>query len=276
VHNLNPHEQAYPRLSQIANRVLFALADAVHVHDAEALASVARNYGRRNGVYVIPHGSYVGVYANSCTRHEARKRLGLADHAFVYLFLGQVRRYKGIEDLVDAFDQVADQTNCLVIAGNPHDAQYGAELVEHIGQPHQREDETLPRPTDGETLRPEIRTWLQYVPDSELQYFMRASDVVVLPYRDMTTSGAAILAFSFGVPIIAPARVGFLELAADGRGITYDPEAADGLVRALQRARNQDMAESGRKALDWAKEHQWGSVVRRFVEMYADITRPGK
>ena len=303
VHNLNPHEQAYPWLSRIANRVLFSLADALHVHDVEAQASIARKYGRHNGVYVIPHGSYLGAYADGCTRQEARKRLGLADHAFVYLFLGQVRRYKGIEDLVDAFGQLEDRSSFLVIAGNPHDAQYGAELVDRIGQPHRRDGETLPRPTDGETSprptdgetlprptdgetlphptdgetsRPEIRTWLHYVPDSELQYFLRASDVAVLPYRDMTTSGAAILAFSFGVPIIAPARAGFLELAADGRGITYDPEAPGGLVQALHQARNQDMAESGRKALAWAKEHQWGVLVHRFVEMYADIAQPGR
>jgi len=63
---------------------------------------------------------------------------------------------------------------------------------------------------------------------------MNACDVCVLPYRDSTTSGAAVLAFSFGKPVIAPAMGSFLELVADGRGIAYDPAESDGLLHAMQ------------------------------------------
>jgi beta-1,4-mannosyltransferase len=253
VHNLNPHEQALPLLNHIANQAIFALADALHVHDEEARQAVARTYGRRDRVYVIPHGSYIGAYPNNCTREEARTRLGLEDNAFVYLYLGQVRRYKGIEDLVAAFCQLADDTSQLVVAGNVHDPVYADKLAQL---------------TQGRTG---IHTWLQYVPDSELQCFMNASDVCVLPYRHVTTSGAAILAFSFGKPIIAPRLGAFNELAAGGRGIVYNPAASDGLLRALQQARSGDMAEAGRKALAWAREHEWSTLVPEFARIYSDV-----
>ena len=46
---------------------------------------------------------------------------------------------------------------------------------------------------------------LRYIPDAELQVWLRAADVVVLPFRDILTSGSAILALSFGRAVVAPA-----------------------------------------------------------------------
>jgi len=253
VHNVDPHEQAFPVLHRLANVAIFRWCDAVHVHDEAARSAVAAMHGRRQGVYVIPHGSYVGAYPNSCTRKEARERLGLAEDHFVLLFLGHLRRYKGVEELIAAFQQLADATGELVIAGHVHDPIYGRELA------------TQTRDSDS------IHTWFEYVQDSELQYFLRACDVCVLPYRDVTTSGAGVLAFSFGRPIIAPALGGFVELCADGRGFTYDPADTDGLRQALQRARGADLTEAGRKALAWAEGHRWPVLAPRFVQMYRDV-----
>ncbi len=253
VHNLSPHEQLFPYLDGMANRVLLTLADAVHVHDEEARSSVSRSYGRRERVYVIPHGSYIGAYPNHCTRQEARAWLGLSADTFVYLFLGHVRSYKGIEDLVAAFCVLGSNSSRLLIAGKVHDAAYGRSLSQLV---------------DSQVG---IHTWFEYVPDSEVQYFLNACDVCVLPYRDVTTSGAAVLALSFGRPIIAPALGGFAELAADGRGIVYDPAAADGLLKALRQARDMDTGGAGQRALAWAREHEWHRLAPRFASVYADV-----
>ena len=253
VHNLNPHERAFPALDRWASRALFRWADAVHVHDEEARLSLERLYGRRRRVYVVPHASYVGAYPNSCTRLEARQRLGLAEDEFVYLCLGQMRRYKGIEDLIAAFRGLPAGQNRLVLAGNVHDPTYGDELA---------------RLTRGDA---KVVGWFRYVGDAELQYFMNACDVCVLPYRDVTTSGAAILAFSFGRSIVAPAMAGFTKLVAEGRGIAYDPRSAHGLAQALQQARALDVTDAGQRALEWAQRHSWRTLAPEFVRMYADV-----
>ena len=255
VHNLQPHEQDAPALNRAANIALSALVDAWHVHDEEAKTGAARVYGRPDRIYVIPHGSYVGAYPNDCTRKEARARLGLAERAFVYLCLGQIRRYKGIEDLIVAFKRLsADGGDCqLVLAGHAHDPAYATSLSElTLGQ-------------GG------IHTWFHYIEDAELQHFMNACNVCVLPYRDITTSGAAILAFSFGRPVVAPALGGFPELVADGRGIVYDPKASDGLLLALQQVRSEDMETAGHKALAWATQHDWRALVPRFMRIYESV-----
>lgn len=266
VHNLNPHEQRFPSLHRMVNAILFMLADALHVHDEQAEQDVARVYshvmewrgkrGRR--LYVVPHGSYIGAYPNDCTKEEARAKLGLDAQAFVYLFLGQIRRYKGIEDLIAAFSQLGNGTSRLLVAGHVHDATY-AEALRQLLQG-----------------QPTVHARFEYVPDSEVQYFMNASDVCVLPYRDVTTSGAAILAFSFGKPIIAPAIGAFPALASSGRGILYDPEKSDGLLCALQQARLTDMEKAGKRAWDWAVEHQWSHLVPQFIRIYREVWATGK
>lgn len=258
VHNVNPHEQRFPILGRIANTALFALADALHVHDKEAEQAVPRAYPfgmswyskRGKKIYVVPHGSYIGAYPDHCSKEEARARLGLDEQAFVYLFLGQVRRYKGIEDLITAFSQLQDSGCQLMIAGHVHDAAYAAELRKLVES------------------QPGVHTRFEYVPDSEIQYFMKACDACVLPYRDVTTSGAAVLAFSFGRPVIAPALGGFLELVSDKRGILYDPRKADGLLVALQRAREVDLAQAGQEAWSWAKQHEWRILAPSFIRIY--------
>ncbi len=250
VHNLSPHEQSLPVLSRVASRLVFGLADALHVHDETVRVRVAQHCGTPKKVHVVPHGSYIGAYPNSCTRQEARAKLQLPEDAFIYLCLGQVRRYKGVQDLISAFGQLPAGNQQLVLAGHVHDTAYAQQLA-----------------LTTEALSG-IHTWFSYVDDAEVQYFMQACDVCVLPYRDMTTSGAAILAFSFGKPIVAPALGGFPELADAGRGIVYDPQQKDGLLLALLQARSTDMAAAGQKALSWATEHDWRILVPRFIEIY--------
>jgi beta-1,4-mannosyltransferase len=260
VHNLRPHEQDAATTNRVANAALSVLADALHVHDEEAKRGAAQVYGRSDRIYVVPHGSYIGAYPNDCTREDARARLGLPEGAVVYLCLGQIRRYKGIEDLIAAFKQLsavaseAETSRChLILAGHIHDPVYARSLSElTLGQKG-------------------IHTWFQYVGDAELQYFMNACDVCVLPYRDITTSGAAILAFSFGKPVVAPALGGFPELLAGGRGIVYDPQRSDGLLHALQEVRSTDMAAAAQKALAWAKEHEWRALAPCFMHIYESV-----
>jgi len=65
---------------------------------------------------------------------------------------------------------------------------------------------------------------------------MNAADVVVLPYRHILSSGAALLAMSFGKPCIAPG-IGCLADVLDASGaFLYDPKREAGLFESMQRA----------------------------------------
>ena len=258
IHNLSPHEEQHRLLSAIASRMVLAQADALHVHDKTAATRVAQLTGSDAKVHIIPHGSYIGAYPNSCTREEARSRLNLPQDAFVYLYLGQIRPYKGIDDLINAFTNLPAGNQRLLLAGHLHDTDYARQLVAATA--------------NSDT----IQTHFGYVDDADVQFYMNASDICVLPYRDVTTSGAAILAFSFGKPIIAPSIGTFPELAQDGRGVTYDATKADDLSSALASVHTGKLTVSGQQALLWAEDHCWSHLVPSYVSMYQFALEHGR
>lgn len=255
VHNLAHHEGRNARLNQWANRLIFGVADAVHVHDAGVAAQLASLYERRRGVYVVPHGNYIGAYPVSSTREEARQRLGLLPHHKVFLFLGQIRPYKGVEQLVAAFRQLEGDEYALIVAGNPQDARYAAR-IEAAAQGDSR-----------------IHLRLGYVPDDELHRYLLAADVDVLPYREVTTSGAALLAFSFGLPIVAPNIGCFSGLVEGNRGVLYNPDSPHGLADALARAASLDRDAARRETLAYAESLGWDRLAREHLAAYRNVRR---
>ena len=135
-----------------------------------------------------------------------------------FLFLGEVRYYKGVLELIDAFQLLDSENVQLIIAGRPYNNKIVDEIKTRInGRKH-------------------IHAILKFIPDDELQIYINASDIMVYPYRDIFTSGGILLAMSFGKPIIAPC-IGCITDTLDNDGsFLYDPEQQDGLLRAMRKA----------------------------------------
>ncbi len=258
VHNLTEHEARHPDLNHRANAWIFQHADAIHVHNQFAAQEVARRYGRTHHVFIIPHGNYIGVYPQDLPREQARKQLDIPSHHFVFLCLGQMRPYKGLDELIAAFLQRDMPDTTLILAGQIPDATY-AQALTHLAGDH-----------------PNIRLFPQYVPPEHVQRYCNASDVCVLPYRDATTSGAALLAFSFGKPVIAPAIGPFPELLGDNqRGLLFHPGEHD-LGEVLARARHLSSAHLrtlGQAARAFAEARNWRAIGAQHIRLYRELFR---
>ncbi len=255
VHNLNHHEGRSPLLNRLANHLIFRLAHAVHVHDITVAEEIRQRFGRHRRVFVIPHGSYLGAYPDGVEQGEARaalreKKIPIPDDVFLFLFLGQVRPYKGLELLIEAFRGLDAPQARLLIVGKAEAPDYATHIRELA-----RQD-------------PRIITHMTYISDDALQYFFRSADVCVLPYRHITTSGAALLAFTFEKPIIAPALGPFLELAAEGRGLLYPPGDVSGLTAVLRAALNGALESAPARVRAYAHAHNWPTLARAHVRIY--------
>ncbi len=252
VHNLHPHELGSDSTpGDEAQRIVIRRADAIHVHSEEVRQEMGRLYGRSENVFVIPHPSYKGYYLDETTRDAARERLGIPRDAFVYVFLGLVRPYKGLSELISSFRELPDPKARLVIAGALHTPKCG---------------ETVRSLSDGDAR---IVTRLTYVPPDEVQFYLRAGDICVLPYRHATTSGAAMLAFTFGCPILAPALGPFPALVGDGeRGILFRPDVPGDLLHALKRAQEVDLGRMGAAADEYASALAWPVVAKEHLRVY--------
>jgi len=130
-------------------------------------------------VVTIPHGTYADWYADA--PHPARVPGRL-------VYAGLVRPYKGVDDLIATFEQLDGPDLSLHVSGRPADADYGR---------------TVARLANRD---PRIVVDLRHVPDDVLAREIGEAMLVVLPYREMHNSGAALLALSLDRPVLVPAN----------------------------------------------------------------------
>lgn len=218
VHNLRPHESRHPRMDWLLARTVAALSNGLIVHGPNARQQAIDTWRLRDPgrFVVIPHPGYIGDYPNHIDRATARARLGLADSQVVFLFLGAVRPYKGVPELIEAFRQLASDRAVLVIAGQPLNDEF------------RRKIETAGAGLDN------MRFYPGFVPADEVQVYMNAADAVVLPYRCLLSSGAALLAMSFGKPCVGPARGCLTDVLDDSGAFLYDPGRKTGLLESMR------------------------------------------
>ena len=111
---------------------------------------------------------------------------------------------------------------------------------------------------------------LDHVPDEDVQVFFRAADAVAMPYVDITTSGAVMLAMSFGLPVVAPALGCIIEAVPVGAGFLYDPDEPNGLRDAILRVRKDRsrLGEMGKVARDRAEHATWSQMALATLQAY--------
>ena len=191
---------------------------------------------------MIPHGSYIGVYPAGRSRKDLRAELGIESDELVLLSFGQIRRYKDLTLLVEAFSRAGLDRGVLLIAGLPLDESEAKELSRATVR-------------DGRVV-----TVLEYVPDDRVAELYEASDVAVVARGDGGTSGALILALSMGLPVVAAALPAYEELTGDGRaGWHFRAGDVDSLCSALRAAASDpdERAAKGRAALERAAALSW-------------------
>ncbi len=254
MHNLYPHEMDYPWIDRAIRLLMCRLAHAVIVHCRHAATLLDQHFGRTHGVHIIPHGEFITPYRNTISPEAARDSLGLAADDFVYLFVGNIRAYKGVAPLIDTFTTLDAADARLLIAGRIH-------RTYHEGLPASA--------TEDSRVVLRVRSYDDPIPADDMQIYLNASDVVVLPFLDTLTSGSAILALGFGRPVIAPA-VGCLPelLRGHGCGIVYEPHGEHGLLHALRLARTLDLRRAREHARRRAEDLGWDGIARLTLAAY--------
>jgi glycosyltransferase involved in cell wall biosynthesis len=245
IHQVRPHESGSPRIDRLGSRALAAASDVLLTHDGTTARRARQTLGRRAArVEIVPHGSYVGFYPAGRSREAVRAELGIDVDSFTFLCFGDLRAYKEVELLLDAFAAADLPSATLVLAGGTRSERL-AQLV--------REAEVDPR----------VRTLLGFVPDSQVAELFGACDAAVLARGDGGTSGSLILALSLGLPLVAARRPSYEELMAGKEsGWLFEPGDCESLRRALEAAAA-DPAEAKRRgasALRRAKRLAWPEI----------------
>jgi glycosyltransferase involved in cell wall biosynthesis len=259
-HDILPRE---PRPGQRhAQRGLYAHFDAVVVHSEHGRARLTAELGvERSRVHVIPHGAllpgqaqWLPVAAEAASEAADASQPDLpsgfreADGP-VALFFGLLRAYKGLDVLLQAWREAQPLHGELWIVGMPR-MQRNA-LAQHA--------------TAG------VRVLPRFVSDAELAAFLHRASLVVLPYREIDASGAAMTAIGAGVPLLLSDAGSFPELATSGAARVVPAGDAPALAQALRSLLSDPptlraMACRAREAA--AGAYAWDNVAAQTLALY--------
>ncbi|RJO71908.1 MAG: glycosyltransferase [Myxococcales bacterium] len=242
-------------LERLGRQWIFSLADRI-ICPSQATSTLLRT--RYPGMpdhklTVIPHHNFGQYFPKQVSRRQARTHLGIETQGRVFLCFGGIHPYKGLTDLIPLFGRHPLREHTLIVAGNPSNVHYAATIEGLCSQ------------------YPNVHAYLRYVPADDVQYYMHAADVFVMPFKDVLNSGSLMLALSFGKPLVAPAVGSIPEIATSACSVLYDPAAANGLKTALAQAAEMDIERAAGAARRVADGYSADKLTRRLVNLYLEF-----
>ena len=186
-----------------------------------------------------------------------KEKLGFERDAKVLLFFGYVRKYKGLDILIEAFAEMEEKypDYRLLIAGEFYDnPQPYLQLIEKLG------------------IKSKVKVVNKFIPNEEVAAYFTLSEVVVLPYRSATQSGILNIAYGYEKPVVITNVGGLSEFVEDGKTGIFVPTAdKTAIVKGIERfftLKDQEDFAGNIRARN--ERNSFGGIVETFKEILAD------
>lgn len=266
VHNVLPHEVA--RGEPWAYRRLYRAADGLIVHSHATKLRLIKLMGGDfdKPVAVIPHGHYgeiTGVDLPS--RGEAMATLKL-DPAHRYLVcFGAIRPYKGIDMLLWAAARIAEWPEDVKVL-----------VIGHLLTGVSEEELVSLRSELG--LEDRVVFKFGYVAEEHIPHVFAATDLSLLPYRNIDQSGVLMAALAAGAPVLCTPVGAFPEVVEMAFGFLARDVSIKGVAAALENAfavRDQwpSMGAAAKAAAE--EKYGWDRIAGQTLEFYEQLARRG-
>lgn len=240
IHNMIPHEPNM--LDKLFPGYFVKAMDGFTTLSQAVIADIEKFDHKGKPKSWAPHPIY-DHYGELIDKTEARRALGLDENGRYVLFFGFIRDYKGLDLLIDAF-------------GDPKLQDTGARLLvagEFYGDPKPYHDRI-----SSLDINDIVVLHNDYIPDSKVNLYFRACDIVAQPYKTATQSGVTQVAFHFEKPMLVTNVGGLPEIVPDGKiGYVVEPDAqaiSDALVRYYDETREEAFTEGVREE---KKKYGW-------------------
>ncbi len=209
-------------------------------------------------ITIIPHGNYdFFTHSNKLSKADAKRTLGIHNNTKTILFFGAIRPNKGLRYTILSLPLVKKSINAvkLLIVGEPYEnyKNYSTLIQRH-------------------SLQDAIYEKLDYIPNEEVSLYFNASDLVVLPYQEITHSGVLQIAYAFGKPVVTTSLDGFRESVEDGKnGYLVEPNnpelLADKIIHVL--ADDNLMNAMGIRSRQLSEtKYSWDAISRQTLALY--------
>lgn len=253
VHEPLPHGSRWPDQDAAFHQFLADRADVIHVLHPDTAESCAEYFTIDEAKSLcVGLPLYTGVYPNYRSRTESRALLGVAPDELCVAFVGALRAYKGVDQLVEAAAEARRSRPLrLLVAGMA------------VGDV----DDLVARvePLDWAAIAPML------VPDSEMQTLLGAADVLVVPYQRFLNSAVLMLGLTFGLRVLATENPVTVDARDSGLVTTYrSPEELASLLAALP------LESSAVLNDDFAAAHSSDAIATEFATGIARVVDAGR
>lgn len=204
--NVIPHEK---RLGDtVLTKYLFS---SIHrfVTMSEKVNQDLKTFTHKPSIKIV-HPLYDN-FGDIVSKEEARKHLSLPVNEKLILFFGFIRKYKGLDLLLEAMNdsRIKEANIKLLIAGEFYDNKEEYELI-------------IAKYNLANSLY--LRT--KFIDNSEVKYYLSAADFVIQPYKNATQSGVTPLAYHFEKPMLVTNVGGLANLVPHLKvGVVTEPNA---------------------------------------------------
>jgi glycosyltransferase involved in cell wall biosynthesis len=207
LHNKLPHNNPYPKTNRWIRRYFAKIATHLHVHCPGVVGEMSSFLKvPQRKFFVVKHPDYpvtIVPQPEAWTEIKQKYDQYLTERAWnssetIYLMFGQIKPYKGIEEVVDMFlSHSAKSSKKLLVVGRIKDEDYGQRILAKASG------------AANIILIPE------FVPNEDASLFYGISQYVIFNYTDILTSGGAVEAVNYQKNIIVPNKGCLTDLSGE-------------------------------------------------------------
>lgn len=242
-HEKRPGDEAFTKYFMKPVDAFITMSKEV-LKDLDKLTSKPKVYS--------PHPLYDN-YGALLTKDEACDLLGLNKKTKYLLFFGFIRKYKGLDMLLEAMNEpeLRNQDIQLIVAGEYYDDK---SFYEELIAKHNLSDK--------------LHLFTEFIPNEEIRYYFSAADLVVQPYRTATQSGITSVAYHFEKPMVVTDVGGLAEVVIDGKtGYVAAPNPssiAQAVVKFFQKDSIPNLAENIQEE---KKKYSWDVFTSKLLKV---------
>ena len=256
VHDIKSHYERFVSRDSFLRRSL-RIPHCLITHYQNGKSQLIDHWGVDDErVSVIPHGIMMPLH-HSVGRSEARRRQNLPEKRRIILFFGSIRPNKGLDVLLEALNYIRSRVPevLLIVAGavpRGMNFQKYSDIIQKLN------------------LSENVRTEINFIPDEDVDSFMAASDLVVLPYTKFEAqSGVLLRAYAHEKPVVVSDVGAMGELvSSDKVGLVVEP----GDLKALAQAVINVLDNSGDFQSHYTKQleekYSWQNIAEATIRCY--------
>jgi glycosyltransferase involved in cell wall biosynthesis len=207
--NIIPHEKRFG--DKPFTKYFVKPVDAFIAMSQKVLADLKTFVNNKPSLF-IPHPLYDN-FGEKISKDEARNKLNINSEDKIILFFGFIRKYKGLDILLQSVKILKDENKNikLLVAGEFYDdKKIYDEIIKNLN------------------IADQLILKTDFIPDSEVKYYLCAADCVIQPYRNATQSGVTPLAYHFEKPMIVTNVGGLPDMVPEKKvGLVAEPNAED-------------------------------------------------